>query len=85
MAESLQLVLWVKTDCSACDRATELMASLSAAMLFDWSTREGEYGDAVPVVATTDGRVLAEAPIVASDLVDAILAATAPGRPDCPD
>ncbi len=88
MVESLQLVLWVKTDCSACDQATELMASLSAAMLFDWSTREGEYRDAVPVVATTDGRVLAEAPIVASELVDAILAVTARDSPDsrdCPD
>lgn len=85
MADPLELVLWVKSDCSACDQAKELMASLSAAMLFDWSTREGEYGDAVPVVATTDGQVLAEAPISAGDLVDAILAATAPGRPDCPD
>lgn len=78
MAETLELVLWVNSECGACDRAQELMASLAAAMQFDWSTQEGEYGDAVPVVATADGRVLAEAPIVASDLVDAILTASAP-------
>lgn len=82
MAESLQLVLWIKTDCSACERARELMASLSAAMRFEWSTQKGEYGDSVPVVATTDGQVLAEAPIVAGELVDAILALTAPNCPD---
>ncbi|MDE2968329.1 MAG: hypothetical protein OXS30_12695 [Chloroflexota bacterium] len=82
MAEPLELVLWVKRECGACDRAQELMASLAAAMQFDWSTGEGEYGDSVPVVATADGRVLAEAPIVASDLVDAILAASAPDPPD---
>ena len=78
MAKTLELVLWVKSDCGACDRAQELMASLSAAMQFDWSTDEGEYEGAVPVVATRDGHVLAEAPIVASDLVDAILTASAP-------
>ena len=78
MAEPLELILWVKVDCGACERARELMASLSAAMLFEWSTREGEYGDSVPVVATADGQVLAEAPIVAGELVDAILALTAP-------
>ena len=78
MAEPLELVLWVKVDCGACERAKELMASLSAAMLFEWSTREGEHGDSVPVVATVDGQVLAEAPIVAGELVDAILALTAP-------
>ena len=77
MAE-FELILWVKADCSSCERARELMASLSAAMLFDWSISEGKYSDSVPVVATVDGRVLAEAPIVASDLVDAILALTAP-------
>lgn len=77
MAESLSLVLWVKADCDACERAKELMASLSAAMLFDWSTDEGAFGDAVPVVATVEGAVLAEAPIVPGDLVDAILAVTA--------
>ncbi|MYD73544.1 MAG: hypothetical protein F4Y11_04655 [Chloroflexi bacterium] len=82
MAETLELVLWVKSDCGACDRAQELMASLSAAMRFDWSTDEGEYEDSVPVVATRDGHVLAEAPIVASDLVDAILTASAPDSPD---
>ena len=78
MAEPLELVLWVKTDCGACERAKELMASLSAAMLFEWSIQEGDYGDSVPVVATADGQVLAEAPIVAGELVDAILALTAP-------
>ena len=78
MAEPLELILWVKVDCGACERAKELMASLSAAMLFEWSIQEGEYGDSVPVVATADGRVLAEAPIVAGELVDAILALTAP-------
>ena len=78
MAETLELVLWVKSDCGACDRAQELMASLAAAMQFDWSTDEGQYEDSVPVVATRDGNVLAEAPIVASDLVDAILTASAP-------
>jgi hypothetical protein len=69
-------VLWVKADCSACERARELMASLAAAMLFAWSTQTGEHGDSVPVVATADGRVLAEAPIEAGALVEAILAAT---------
>ncbi len=74
MAEGLALVLWVKSDCGACEQAHELMASLSAAMLFDWESREGEYGDLVPVVATAEGQVLAEAPIVVGELVDAILA-----------
>lgn len=78
MADGLELILWVKSDCDACERAKELMASLSAAMMFDWSTHEGEFGDAVPVVATPDGRVLAEAPIKTGELVDAILAASAP-------
>ena len=78
MADALELVLWVKADCSACDRAQELMASLSAAMQFEWSTQEGQYGDAVPVVATNDGQVLAEAPIKAGALVDAILAIKRP-------
>ncbi|MXX31061.1 MAG: hypothetical protein F4Y69_11000 [Chloroflexi bacterium] len=78
MAETPELVLWVKSECSACERARELMASLSAAMQFEWSTDEGEYGDSVPVVATADGQVLAEAPIVASELVDAILALNPP-------
>ena len=50
------------------------MASLSAAMLFEWSVKTGEFADSVPVVATADGRVLAEAPILAGELVDAILA-----------
>lgn len=77
MADGLELILWVKSDCDACERAKELMASLAAAMLFEWSEQEGEFGDAVPVVATADGRVLAEAPIRPGDLVDAILAATA--------
>ena len=81
----LELILWVKADCAACERATELMSSLSAAMLFDWSTQEGEYADSVPVVATANGRVLAQAPIVAGELVDAILALSAPGHPDCPN
>lgn len=85
MAKPLELVLWVKSDCDACKRAEELMASLSAAMLFAWSTQEGEHGDSVPVVATSDGRVLAEAPIRGSDLVDAIVAASGSARPDCPD
>ncbi len=78
MADTPELVLWVKSECSACETAGELMASLSAAMRFDWSVREGEYGDAVPVVATADGRVLAQAPIVAGALVDAILALSPP-------
>ena len=73
-----ELILWVRTDCSACDGASELMASLAAAMQFEWSTDEGKYGDSVPVVATADGRVLAEAPIVAGELVDAILALNPP-------
>lgn len=77
MADGVELILWVRSDCDACERARELMASLSAAMLFEWSEREGEFGDAVPVVATADGLVLAEAPIRPGDLVDAILAATA--------
>ena len=74
MAEVLELVLWVKSDCGACEQAHELMASLSAAMSFKWESREGEYGDAVPVVATAEGQALAEAPIVVGELVDAILA-----------
>ena len=74
MAEVLELVLWVKSDCGSCEQAHELMASLSTAMLFDWESREGEYGDLVPVVATSDGHVLAEAPIDVGELVDAILA-----------
>ncbi len=78
MAETLELVLWVKSGCGACDRAEELMASLAAAMLFDWSVQEGEFGDSVPVVATSDGQVLAEAPIVPGALVDAILALNSP-------
>ena len=78
----LELVLWVKADCELCARARELMTSLSAAMLFDWSAREGEYGDAVPVVSTADGRVLAEAPIDTGELVDAILALTASDHRD---
>ena len=82
MADPLELILWVKADCSACDRAKELMASLAAAMLFEWSTQEGEYGDSVPVVATTNGQVLAEAPIATGELIDAILAVTAPDSPD---
>ena len=82
MADRLELVLWVKSECDACERAQELLASLSAAMRFEWSTQEGEFGDSVPVVATTDGQILAEAPIRPGDLVDAILAATAPDRPD---
>jgi len=77
VAEPLELVLWVNTDCQACERARELMFSLSAAMLFDWSIQQGEHEDSVPVVATTDGQVLAAAPIVAGDLVDAILALSA--------
>lgn len=77
MADGVELILWVRSDCDACERARDLMASLSVAMLFEWSEQEGEFGDAVPVVATADGRVLAEAPIRAGDLVDAILAATA--------
>ena len=80
----LELILWVKADCAACERAVELMSSLSAAMLFDWSTRAGEYADSVPVVATARGDVLAQAPIVAGELVDAILALSAPDRPDSP-
>ena len=82
MADAPELVLWVKSECSACETARELMASLSAAMRFDWSAREGEYGDSVPVVATADGRVLAQAPIVAGALVDAILALSPPAQPD---
>lgn len=82
MAEGLELVLWVKADCSACERARELMSSLAVAMQFDWSEEEGEYPESVPVVATADGQVLAEAPIVAGDLVDAILAVRAEDHPD---
>ena len=78
----LTLVLWVKSDCNACARAEELLASLAAAMSFEWSLREGEYSDAVPVVATEGGQVLAEAPIVVGELVDAILALTNPAPPD---
>ena len=85
MADAPELVLWVKSECSACETAQELMASLSAAMRFDWSVQEGEYGDAVPVVATADGQVLAEAPIVPGALVDAILALTQPAQPAQPD
>ena len=82
---TVELVLWVKRDCAACAAATELMSSLSATMMFDWTVREGEYGDCVPVVATSDGRVLAEAPFGAAELVDAILAPGAPQSPVTPD
>ena len=85
MADGLELILWVKSDCDACEGARELMASLSAAMLFEWSEREGEFGDSLPVVTTADGQVLAEAPIAAGPLVNAILAATAPDGPNCPN
>ena len=75
----LQLVLWVAPDCGLCGEAQELIASLSAAMGFDWSEQTGEFGDSVPVVATADGRVLAEAPIVPSQLADSIRAITLQG------
>ena len=75
---ALQLTLWVKSACDACEAAEALMASLSAAMGFDWSTREGEFGDSVPLVTTSEGKILAEAPLVASELADAIRAITIP-------
>ena len=82
MADGLELILWVKADCDACERAKELMASLAAAMRFEWSTQDGAFEDSAPVVATTDGHVLATAPIRSGELVDAILAATARAGPD---
>ncbi len=81
MAEALELVLWVSADCQACDRARELMASLSAAMQFDWTEREGEDRHLTPVVTTSSGELLAEAPIVTSELVDAILAVNDSSHP----
>ena len=77
--DRLQLVLWVAPDCGLCGQARELMSSLAAAMSFDWSDQTGEFGDSVPVVATADGRVLAEAPIVPSQLADSIRAITLQG------
>lgn len=80
MDSELELVLWVKPDCQACQTARELMASLSAAMRFEWSERDASeapdmiYADIVPVVTTETGEVLAHAPLIARDLVDAILA-----------
>ena len=44
MADGPELILWVRSDCDSCERARELLASLSAAMLFQWSEQEGEFG-----------------------------------------
>ena len=63
-----ELVLWVKADCRLCREAEELMASLSAALGFGWRIRHGEYGDRVPVITTTNGDLLAEAPIAPAEL-----------------
>ena len=84
MAETV-LVLWVKPDCGACERARELMASLSVAMQFEWSAQSGRFSDDVPVVATADGQVLARAPIDAGALVDAIVALSEPAEARPPD
>lgn len=64
----IQLVLWVKQNCELCREAEDLMASLSAALGFDWQVREGEYADQVPVITTANGEVLAEAPIAPAAL-----------------
>ncbi len=73
---AVQLVLWVKQDCGVCHEAEDLMASLSAALGFDWRVREGEYGDRVPVVTTASGEVLAEGPIIPGELARRIRALT---------
>ena len=65
---ALNLILWVKPECGVCHQAEDLMASLSAALGFDWQVREGEYADQVPVITTANGEVLAEAPIVPATL-----------------
>lgn len=77
----LELVLWVKADCRLCLEAEELMALLSAALGFDWHTQEGEHADCVPVVATTNGEVLAEAPIAPAALARRIRDLS-PANPD---
>ena len=83
MASSLQLILWTRADCAACGPARETMASLSVALRFEWSERDASeapemiFGDIVPVVTAEDGEVLAHAPLVARELVDAIIQHTA--------
>ena len=77
-----ELILWVKPDCGACDRAKELVASLSAAMQFDCEVRrivdaDSELVPLVPFVTDAEGHILAQAPLEARELVDAILAHTA--------
>lgn len=83
MADPLQLVLWTTTGCGACVQARETMASLSAALRVEWIERDASeapemiFGDIVPVVTAEDGEVLAHAPLVARELVDAIIQHTA--------
>ena len=64
----LKLVLWIKQDCGVCSEAEALMMSLSAALEFDWRVQQGEHENRVPLVATVDGEVLAEAPIAPAAL-----------------
>lgn len=64
----LELVLWVKQNCEVCREAEALMASLSAALGFDWRVQQGAHENRVPLVATADGEVLAEAPIAPAAL-----------------
>ena len=78
----VDLVLWIKQECGACREAEEMMASLSAALDFDWHVREGAYAEQVPVVATAGGAVLAEAPIAPAALARAIRDAQAASSPD---
>ncbi len=81
MAERLRLVLRVSPACDACEDARELLASLAAAMRFEWSVAEADAGELTPVVATAAGTVLAEAPLDAGALADAIRAAMPPDEP----
>ena len=78
----LPLILWTRADCAACVEAAELMASLSAALGFEWETREAAsdfvYRDALPVVTTAEGFLLAEAPLAAAALARAVRALSAP-------
>ena len=85
MADPLQLVLWTTAECGACEQARETMASLSTALRVEWSERDASeapemiFADIVPVVTTADGEVLGHAPLVARELVDAIIQHKAAG------
>lgn len=86
MGSGSVVVLWRRGECGACDRAEEVLRSLSAALGFDWEAREIDgdasleavYGSRVPVV-TLGGRELAWERIDAGALARAIRAGRAGG------